>query len=198
MLKVIIEKKYKLLEENNMKKTLKVVLVFLGIMSIIIANNIAIAATGKVNDNNIRMRKEPNTTSEIITNLYKNDEVEVLEKTGDWYKIKYEKKVGYMRADLINITSGTVTDNTSNPTTQTQQTEKTENEKPDQTEVQTTEKKEYIVKEDTNIKTYPVIYARNKVVIKKGEKVEKIEELGKWIKVKKDNNTGWILINEVE
>ena len=185
-----------------MKKTLKVVLVFLGIMSIIIANNIAIAATGKVNDNNIRMRKEPNTTSEIITNLYKNDEVEVLEKTEDWYKIKYEKKVGYMRADLINITSGTVTDNTSKPTTQTPQktekTEKTENEKPDQTEVQITEKKEYIVKEDTNIRTYPVIYARNKVVVKKGEKVEKIEELGKWIKVKKDNNTGWILINEVE
>ena len=27
---------------------------------------------------------------------------------------------------------------------------------------------------------------------------EKIEELNKWIKVKKDNNTGWILINEVE
>ena len=181
-----------------MKKTLKVVLIFLGIMSIIIANNIAIAATGKVNDNNIRMRNEPNMTSEIITNLYKNDEVEVLEKTGDWYKIKYEKKVGYMRADLINITSGTVTDNTSKPTTQTQQTEKPENEKPAQTDGQTTEKKEYIVKEDTNIRTYPVIYARNKVVVKKGEKVEKIEELGKWIKVKKDNNTGWILINEVE
>ena len=36
------------------------------------------------------------------------------------------------------------------------------------------------------------------MVVKKGEKVEKIEELGKWIKVKKDNNTGWILINEVE
>ena len=121
-----------------MKKTLKVVLIFLGIMSIIIVNNIAIAATGKVNDNNIRMRKEPNTTSEIITNLYKNDEVEILEKTGDWYKIKYEKKVGYMRADLINITSGTVTDNTSKPTTQTQQTEKPENEKPAQTAGQTT------------------------------------------------------------
>ena len=103
-----------------------------------------------------------------------------------------------MRADLINITSGTVTDNTSKPITQTQQTEKPENEKPAQTDGQTTEKKEYIVKEDTNIRTYPVIYARNKVVVKKGEKVEKIEELGKWIKVKKDNNTGWILINEVE
>jgi len=44
-------------------------------------------------------------------------------------EIKYEKKVGYMRADLINITSGTVTDNTSNPTTQTQQTENPENER---------------------------------------------------------------------
>ena len=92
-----------------MKKQLRIILAFL-IISVIVTANIVIAATGKVNDNNIRMRKEPNTTSEIITNLYKNDSVEVLEKTGNWYKIKYEGKVGYMRADLIDITSGTITD----------------------------------------------------------------------------------------
>ena len=74
-----------------MKKQLKIILAFL-IMVVIVTANIVIAATGKVNDNNIRMRKEPNTTSEIITNLYKNDSVEVLEKTGSWYKIKYEGK----------------------------------------------------------------------------------------------------------
>ena len=34
--------------------------------------------------------------------------------------------------------------------------------------------------------------------VKKGEKVEKTEELGKWIKVKKDNTIGWILSTEVE
>ena len=51
-----------------MKKQLKIILAFL-IMVVIVTANIVIAATGKVNDNNIRMRKEPNTTSEIITNL---------------------------------------------------------------------------------------------------------------------------------
>ena len=184
-----------------MKKQLKIILAFLIISVIVTATataNIAIAATGKVNDNNIRMRKEPNTTSEIITNLYKNDSVEVLEKTGNWYKIKYDGKVGYMRADLIDITSGTVTDaaaaqtkpeTTTHQQTTTPQTHET---------TQTVEKKEYVLKEDGNIKTYPVMYARNKLTVKKGEKVEKTEELGKWIKVKKDNTIGWILSTEVE
>ena len=179
-----------------MKKQLSIILAFLIIPVIVIAN-IAIAATGKVNDNNIRMRKEPNTTSEIITNLYKNDRVEVLEKTGNWYKIKYEGKVGYMRADLIDITSGTLTDAAAaqtKPETTTQQ--QTTTQTPETT--QTVEKKDYVLKEDGNIKTYPVMYARNKLTVKKGEKVEKTEELGKWIKVKKDNTIGWILSTEVE
>ena len=51
---------------------------------------------------------------------------------------------------------------------------------------------------DTSIKTYPVMYARNKMDVKKGEKVEKKEELGKWIKVKKDTSEGWILSTEIE
>ena len=179
-----------------MKKQLSIILAFL-IISVIVIANIAIAATGKVNDNNIRMRKEPNTTSEIITNLYKNDRVEVLEKTGNWYKIKYEGKVGYMRADLIDITSGTLTDAAAaqtKPETTTQQ--QTTTQTPETT--QTVEKKDYVLKEDGNIKTYPVMYARNKLTVKKGEKVEKTEELGKWIKVKKDNTIGWILSTEVE
>lgn len=180
-----------------MKKQLKIILAFL-IMVVIVTANIVIAATGKVNDNNIRMRKEPNTTSEIITNLYKNDSVEVLEKTGNWYKIKYEGKVGYMRADLIDITSGTVTDaaaTQTKPETTTQQQTTTPQ---TQETTQTVEKKEYVLKEDSNIKTYPVMYARNKLTVKKGEKVEKTEELGKWIKVKKESTIGWILSTEVE
>ena len=69
---------------------------------------------------------------------------------------------------------------------------------PNNPEQEVIEKKEYVLKEDGNIKTYPVMYARNKLTVKKGEKVEKTEELGKWIKVKKDNTIGWILSTEVE
>lgn len=193
-----------------MKKTLKILGIVLILIVLLAAYNFSIAATGKVNENNIRMRKEPNTTSAIITNLYKNDEVEVLEKTGDWYKIKYEGKVGYMRSDLIDITSGTVVDaavaasTTPNPTTtQTAGTTTTETTTSTTAETATSsattaEKKEYTLKVDTSIKTYPVMYARNKMDVKKGEKVEKKEELGKWIKVKKDTSEGWILSTEIE
>ena len=193
-----------------MKKTLKILGIVLILIVLLAAYNFSIAATGKVNENNIRMRKEPNTTSAIITNLYKNDEVEVLEKTGDWYKIKYEGKVGYMRSDLIDITSGTVVDAAvaastapSPTTTQTAGTTTTETTTSTTAETATSsattaEKKEYTLKVDTNIKTYPVMYARNKMDVKKGEKVEKKEELGKWIKVKKDTREGWILSTEIE
>lgn len=192
-----------------MKKTFKIMAICAVVITII-AYNVVIAATGKVNENNIRMRKEPNTTSAIITNLYKNDEVEVLEKTGDWYKIKYEGKAGYMRSDLIDITSGTVVDTAvaastapSPTTTQTSGTTTTETTTSTTAETATSsattaEKKEYTLKVDTSIKTYPVMYARNKMDVKKGEKVEKKEELGKWIKVKKDTSEGWILSTEIE
>ena len=66
------------------------------------------------------MRKEANTKSEIITNLYKDDKVEILEKDGIWYKIKYEGKVGYMRADLIDVISGTVPNDTTPEASSTQ------------------------------------------------------------------------------
>lgn len=193
-----------------MKKTLKILGIVLILIVLLAAYNFSIAATGKVNENNIRMRKEPNTTSAIITNLYKNDEVEVLEKTGDWYKIKYEGKVGYMRSDLIDITSGTVVDAAvaastapSPTTTQTAGTTTTETTTSTTAETATSsattaEKKEYTLKVDTSIKTYPVMYARNKMDVKKGEKVEKKEELGKWIKVKKETSEGWILSTEIE
>ena len=193
-----------------MKKTLKILGIVLILIVLLAAYNFSIAATGKVNENNIRMRKEPNTTSAIITNLYKKDEVEVLEKTGDWYKIKYEGKVGYMRSDLIDITSGTVVDAAvaastapSPTTTQTAGTTTTETTTSTTAETATSsattaEKKEYTLKVDTSIKTYPVMYARNKMDVKKGEKVEKKEELGKWIKVKKDTSEGWILSTEIE
>lgn len=193
-----------------MKKTLKILGIVLILIVLLAAYNFSIAATGKVNENNIRMRKEANTTSAIITNLYKNDEVEVLEKTGDWYKIKYEGKVGYMRSDLIDITSGTVVDAAvaastapSPTTTQTAGTTTTETTTSTTAETATSsattaEKKEYTLKVDTSIKTYPVMYARNKMDVKKGEKVEKKEELGKWIKVKKDTSEGWILSTEIE
>ena len=185
-----------------MKKTLKILGIVLILIVLLAAYNFSIAATGKVNENNIRMRKEPNTTSAIITNLYKNDEVEVLERTGDWYKIKYEGKVGYMRSDLIDITSGTVVDAaaatraTTSTTTTTETTTSTSTSA--ETVTTTVEKKEYTLKVDTSIKTYPVMYARNKMDVKKGEKVEKKEELGKWIKVKKDTSEGWILSTEIE
>lgn len=44
----------------------------------------------------VRMREAPSTTAKIIMTIEPNTEVELLQKSADWSKIKYAGKEGYM------------------------------------------------------------------------------------------------------
>jgi uncharacterized protein YgiM (DUF1202 family) len=58
--------------------------------------------TGTVNDNNINIRADSNTSSQIICNVPKGTEVEVLSEKYDWYKIKLPKNAAlYVKKTLI-------------------------------------------------------------------------------------------------
>ena len=59
------------------------------------------AATATIDVSAARLRESANTTSNILTNIYKGEKVEILEKNGDWYKVKYGNKVGYLKNTLI-------------------------------------------------------------------------------------------------
>lgn len=58
---------------------------------------------GFVNASSLRMRSEPNTTSSTISVAPRNDCVVVISKEGDWYKVNYNLKVGYMHADYLKV-----------------------------------------------------------------------------------------------
>ena len=60
--------------------------------------------TGIVTADSLRMRSQPNTTSEVITKAPEGSEVELLsaEENG-WYKVSYKGKEGYMSADWIKV-----------------------------------------------------------------------------------------------
>lgn len=74
-----------------MKKSFKFLILI--IVFIILMTNIVFAVPGKVNDSNVRVRSGPSTEgTDTLTNLYLNDPVDVIEKTGDWYKIKTEDR----------------------------------------------------------------------------------------------------------
>ena len=55
------------------------------------------------------VRKEPNTTSDIVTVLDLKDAVDTLGLEGDWYKVKVSGKTGYIRKDLLAASLSEIT-----------------------------------------------------------------------------------------
>lgn len=84
-------------------------MIFIAAMAVMLQASIA-STTGVINYDTVRVRKDPEpdlkkTKTYALVSI--GDKVEVLEKTGDWYKITctYEGKqvTGYVREDLIDV-----------------------------------------------------------------------------------------------
>jgi len=58
---------------------------------------------GKVNEisSNLRLRLEASNDSAIVGYLLGGQEVEILDEDGDWYKVSYNEKVGYVNKEYI-------------------------------------------------------------------------------------------------
>ena len=84
--------------------------------------------TAYVSADGLRVRKEPNTKSEIIDTLSVNTKVSIIEQLDGWYKIKLAKQTGYVSSKYISDTkvttttsrSGSTIKNTTQQTTQEQ------------------------------------------------------------------------------
>lgn len=59
---------------------------------------------GYVSAEGLRVREEPTTDSEELDSLSKNDEVEIIGQTGNWYKINLDGEIGYVSAKYISDT----------------------------------------------------------------------------------------------
>ena len=56
----------------------------------------------KVNASSVRMRTEPNTDCEVIVTLYTGTKVVFLGTEGDWSKVKYDGKTGYIKSEFLD------------------------------------------------------------------------------------------------
>ena len=116
------------------KLSIKSILIvaIIAIISLVSFNQCFAADTAKINVDTANIRKKPDATSSIVEQAYKGEKVEILEKSGEWYKVKYNKVEGYLRKDLITeegqnsteqTTANTTTANsTTNTTTNTVET----------------------------------------------------------------------------
>ena len=79
-----------------------------------------------VNASTVNVRKEPNTSSEIVTNATMNTEVVVQSEEGGWSKVTVNGRDGYIATNLLSATRQTIsrssTTRRSTTSTQTQDT----------------------------------------------------------------------------
>ena len=199
-----------------------VILAILSIISLFFINMSLAASIGKIAVDTANLRETADESSKILELLSLNQEVEIIEKVGDWYKVRAEGIVGYLREDLVTVKEETSQNNnntTSNTTIESQQqTNQTQTDESqanqtqtDETQVnQTTESntkstdrsnselgKKYVT-ENTKLKLVPVINGTDIVEVKKDEEVNVIEIINGWACIETQTAKGWIRVEKLQ
>lgn len=161
-------------------------ILFITFFIICISTNLAFATTGKVNIQATRIREENNTTSNIVTVIYENDEVEILEESGEWYKIKYKEYTGYVKKDFIKVDeeNSQISSNTADSNIASTDVANNEN--------------VITINSEIYAKKLPNFSSNNIVKFEASKQVNKIAEINNWIQISDGVNTGWILKNKLQ
>ena len=184
----------------KVKKDIKNILIVAAMVvaSLFFINMSLAANTAKVTVDLANLRESPNEDSTILEQLTLNEEVEIIEQEGDWYKVVARKITGYVRHDLIAITEESKNQNKTNEEnniTSTEEEQNVENVEQNSQEEQTEDKIELgknIIKKNTRLKIVPVINATETIEVKKDEEVNVTEIINGWVCVETQNTKGWI------
>ncbi len=68
---------------------------------------------------NLRVRTEPNTTSQVLGYLLNGDVIEITSKSSDWYKVNFRGQVGYVSDAYIQIVDSSTSTTTGGTNTGT-------------------------------------------------------------------------------
>lgn len=181
--------------------------------------NMSFAAnTAKVIVETANIREQPSSDSKILELASQGEEVEIIEKTGDWYKIKYKKITGYLRNDLIKLKEesnnktnstqvntqieNTIETNTTETNTQTENVVETSSQ-PENTVVQKDENKTETVKTKKIIKALklkitPLINSLEIAELNVNEEVEIKDTINDWAFVTSTKGKqGWVRVDNL-
>lgn len=130
------------------------------------------AETGKISSSTVRVREKASTSSEILTNVYNGDSVEIIDTEGDWYKVKVDGKTGYIKSEFITIDKANSNDNDNTNTNNS-------------SEVYTNSK--------VKVRALPSIISVSVGNIELGKSISKLEEINNWVKITDGTISGWIV-----
>lgn len=186
------------------KKSIKsiVTVAILGIAVLFFINSSFAANTAKVNVETANLRETADSNSKILEQLSLNQEVEVIEQSGDWYKVKAMGITGYLRQDLITVeqsqeepTNTSVEENTQATQTEAETNTTPEENNEEQQDNNSSTKRDGATKrvtEDTKLKIVPAINATAIIEVKKDEEVIVTETINDWMCIETETTKGWI------
>ena len=173
---------------SNLKRILTI-----AFSGVILFSTISFGRAGTVNaPNGLVLRESASKSANPITTISDNSTVDILEENGEWYKVKYNDKEGYLFAEYVDAEKEEAKEEPQESTeeqkeeTKTDDTEKSEN---IANEPQYPQKQK--AKSDLKIYTIPSVTANTLVSVKKDEEITINYELNNWVNVTYGKNTGW-------
>ena len=135
--------------------------------------------------------------SKILELVNKNDNVEVLEKNGDWTKVKYKGIEGFIKTELIDIKKEEKVEEKVEQKQEEKVETKIEEDKNESVQNENSKGK-YKVKEETQLKVVPLINSLDIEKINKDTNVEVIGIMNNWANVIVNEKNGWVVAEKLE
>lgn len=152
-----------------------------------IATTKATTTTTYTTTANLNLRSTNSTKGKILLTIPKGKAVSYISKSGNWYKVKYNGKTGWVSASYIKVTKKQTTASSSNKNT-TSSTTPTKN----TTNVTTTTQTTYTTTANLNLRSTNSTKGKVLLTIPKGKEVSYMKKSGNWYQVKYNGKTGWV------
>ena len=188
-------------------KKIKILLII--VVLFIVSSTIVLAKSGTTTTDSVNLRNKPSTSSDVIKSLSKNESLEILEESGDFYKVLYKGRVGYVSKKFVSVageSASTNTIETTNTTSSTNTTTSTTN-VTTTTEATTTVANSdnsnlaigsYKLSADSDVYVLPVLYALKNGSLKKGDTVNIITVTANWVYISNNNISGWVFKTSID
>lgn len=188
-------------------KKIKILLII--VVLFIVSSTIVLAKSGTTTTDSVNLRNKPSTSSDVIKSLSKNESLEILEESGDFYKVLYKGRVGYVSKKFVSVAgepASTNTIETTNTTSSTNTTTSTTN-VTTTTEATTTAANSdssnlaigsYKLSADSDVYVLPVLYALKNGSLKKGDTVNIITVTANWVYISNNNISGWVFKTSID
>lgn len=178
------------------RKTLLITILIITITSVLlIVSNFSFAASqGEITASSVNFRSQANSSSDVIGSLSKGATVTIDGEEGNFYKITYNSKQGYVSKQFVKTTDSSnqnESDNKSTSATNTA-TSATTSSTESLTEEEAIKKNEVTVNSDTTIYVLPLLNSTKVGNFTKNEKVTLVSINGKWAYVRGSSKSGWI------